>query len=110
MKWLIKRFLFPLCAFLVVNSSGISQIDVNHVISIGRNALYFNDYVVSIGYFNQVIATRPWLAEPYLYRAIAKVSLDDYVGAEVDAGKSIELNPYISRTYLVRGIALQNTN
>ena len=110
MKWLIKRFLFPLCAFLAVNSSGLSQIDVNHVISIGRNALYFNDYVVSIGYFNQVIATRPWLAEPYLYRAIAKVSLDDYVGAEVDAGKSIELNPYISRTYLVRGIALQNTN
>lgn len=86
-----------------------SQIDVEHVISIGRNALYFNDYVVSIGYFNRVIDTRPWLAEPYLYRSIAKISLEDYNGAALDASESIRLNPYISRSYLVRGVAYQNT-
>lgn len=85
-----------------------AQIDVDHVISIGRNALYFNDYVVSIGYFNRVIDTRPWLAEPYLYRSIAKISLEDYRGAERDASESIKLNPYISRSYLVRGVAYQN--
>lgn len=109
MIYFSKRYLLLLLAVLGLYRSGFAQIDVNHVISIGRNALYFNDYVVSIGYFNQVIATRPWLAEPYLYRAIAKISLDDYVGAEQDAAKSIELNPYISRSYLVRGVAQQNT-
>lgn len=85
-----------------------AQIDVDHVISIGRNALYFNDYVVSIGYFNRVIDTRPWMAEPYLYRSIAKISLEDYSGTIADATMSIQQNPYITRSYLVRGVAYQN--
>lgn len=103
-----KKYVLMVMAILGFCNSGIAQIDVEHVISIGRNALYFNDYVVSIGYFNRVIDTRPWLAEPYLYRAIAKISLDDYVGAEADAKESMLRNPYISRAYLVRGVALQN--
>lgn len=86
-----------------------SQIDVEHVISIGRNALYFNDYVVSIGYFNQAIDARPFLAMPYYYRAVGKISLEDYNGAITDASACIERNPFISKAYLVRGIALQNT-
>lgn len=85
-----------------------AQIDVDHVISIGRNALYFNDYVVSISYFNRAIDARPWLAMPYLYRSIAKISLDDYQGAIQDASACIERNPYLGRAYLVRGIAYQN--
>lgn len=84
------------------------QIDVDHVISIGRNALYFNDYVVSIGYFNQAIDARPFLAMPYYYRAVGKISLEDYSGAAEDAAACIERNPFISKAYLVRGIARQN--
>lgn len=89
-------------------SSLYAQIDVNRVMTIGRNALYFKDYVVSIGYFNQVIGSRPWMAEPYFYRAVAKVSLDDFSGAEADASKCIERNPFIPKAYLVRGVAKQN--
>lgn len=102
-----KRFVTLLLS-VSMGSSAIAQIDVEHVISIGRNALYFNDYVVSIGYFNRAIDARPWIAAPYLYRSIAKISLDDYQGAIDDATQCIERNPYISRAYLVRGIAHQN--
>lgn len=102
-----KRFATLLLS-ITMGSSAVAQIDVEHVISIGRNALYFNDYVVSIGYFNRAIDARPWIAAPYLYRSIAKISLDDYQGAIDDATQCIERNPYISRAYFVRGIAHQN--
>lgn len=88
--------------------SAMAQINVEHVISIGRNALYFDDYVVAIGYFNRAIDARPWMAEPYLYRSIAKISLEDYRGAAEDASLCIERNPFLSRAYLVRGVARQN--
>lgn len=103
-----KKRLATLLLSISMGSSAIAQIDVEHVISIGRNALYFNDYVVSIGYFNRAIDARPWMASPYLYRSIAKISLDDYQGALDDATQCLERNPYISRAYLVRGIANQN--
>ena len=56
----------------------IAQINTDRVLAIGRNALYFEDYVLSIQYFNQVIRSKPWLAEPYFYRAVAKINLEDY--------------------------------
>ncbi len=102
-----RRILVALVA-LGLYGTASAQIDVEHVISIGRNALYFNDYIVSIGYFNRAIDARPWMAEPYLYRSIAKISLDDYQGAIEDASLSIDRNPYLSRAYVVRGIAHQN--
>jgi hypothetical protein len=61
-----------------------AQINTDRVMAIGRNALYFEDYVLSIQYFNQVINARPYLAEPYFYRGLAKINLDDFEGAEVD--------------------------
>ena len=53
-----------------------AQIDTDRVMSIGRNALYFEDYVLSIQYFNQVINAKPYLAESYFYRGLAKFNLD----------------------------------
>lgn len=105
-----RQLLTLLWALVLTVAPLWGQIDVEHVISIGRNALYFNDYVVSIGYFNQAIDTRPWLADPYFYRAVAKVNLEDYKGAEQDATLCLERNPFISRAYLLRGIARQNLN
>ncbi|WP_373775585.1 hypothetical protein, partial [Porphyromonas loveana] len=63
-----KRILLLLVSLLSAVATVRAQIDVDRVITIGRNALYFNDYVVSIGYFNQVVDLRPWMAEPYFYR------------------------------------------
>ena len=87
---------------------GFSQINADQVLNIGRNALYFEDYVVAIQYFNQAINTKPYLAKPYFFRAIAKLNLEDYVGAEEDASKAIELNEFITDAWEVRGVARQN--
>ena len=53
----------------------VAQINTEQVLNIGRNALYFDDYILAIQYFNQVIAQKPYLAEPYYYRAVANVPI-----------------------------------
>ncbi len=85
-----------------------AQINTDQVLQIGRNALYFEDYVLSIQYFNQVIAAKPYLAQPYFFRALAKYNLDDFKGAEADACLAIERNPFITDAYELRGVARQN--
>ncbi len=59
-------------------------------------------------YFNQVIKSKPWLAEPYFYRAVAKINLDDYKGAEEDCTLCLERNPFLVQAYYARGIARQS--
>lgn len=88
--------------------SGRAQINTDQVLQIGRNALYFEDYILSIQYFNQVIAAKPYLAQPYFYRALAKLNLDDFRGAEADATLAIDRNPFITDAYELRGVARQN--
>lgn len=75
---------------------------------IGKNALYFEDYVLSIQYFNQVITAKPYLADPYYFRAVAKFMLDDFKGAEEDATECLVRNPYYTAAYQLRGAARQN--
>lgn len=87
---------------------GKSQINTEQVLRVGQNALYFEDYMLSIQYFNQVIQAKPYLAQPYFFRAIAKLNLEDYAGAKEDATLAIERNPFITDAYEVRGVALQN--
>ena len=99
----MRKLKFLIVSLLLGSSVASAQIDVQQVLSIGRNAIYFNDYIVSMGYFNQVIGLRPWMAEPYFYRSVAKINLDDYRGAEEDATLALERNPFLSRAYLVRG-------
>lgn len=80
-----------------------AQLNTDRITAIGRNALYFNDYVLSIQYFNQVIKLKPYLAEPYLLRGIAKVQLSDYQGSLLDLNKAIERNPFHPGAYYTRG-------
>jgi tetratricopeptide (TPR) repeat protein len=84
------------------------QINTNRVMVIGKNALYFEDYVLAIQYFNQVIRSKPYLAEPYLYRGLAKLSLDDFGGAEADFTLCVERNPFLVYAYQYRGAARQS--
>ncbi len=83
----------------------LAQINTDRVMSIGRNALYFEDYVLSIQYFNQVINAKPYLAEPYFYRGLAKINLDDFQGAEDDCSEALERNPFVVSAYQIRGLA-----
>ena len=89
----MKKYTLAALGLLLSASTLRAQIDVEQALSIGRNAIYFNDYIVSMGYFNQIIGLRPWMAEPYFYRAVAKINLDDYAGAEADASLALERNP-----------------
>lgn len=81
-----------------------AQLNTDRIMLIGRNALYFEDYVLSIQYFNKVIEAKPFLHEPYFFRGLAKYYLDDFKGAESDLDKAIEKNPYVSRSYQLRGM------
>ena len=101
------RFLLVL-AMMVAALFTQAQINTDQVVNIGRNALYFEDYILAIQYFNQAIKAKPFLAEPYFYRSVAKISLEDYRGAEQDAGLAIERNPFIVDAYQVRGVSRQN--
>ena len=94
--------MFPVMAF--------GQINTERVMTIGRNALYFEDYVLSIQYFNQAINAKPYLAEPYFYRGLAKMNLDDFSGAEADCTEAIERNPFVPSAYQVRGISRIHQN
>lgn len=87
-----------------------AQLNTDRITAIGRNALYFEDYVLSIQYFNQVIRIKPYLSEPYFYRAIAKIQLEDYQGALQDCNAAIERNPFSPGCYYARGYIYRQLN
>lgn len=96
-KILTVLILFPTLVY--------AQINTDRVMTIARNALYFEDYVLSIQYFNQVINAKPYLYEPYFFRALAKLNLEDFQGAETDCDAAIQRNPFVVGAYQVRGLA-----
>ena len=104
----MKRALTFLILLFTIAVQTQAQVNTDRVMAIGRNALYFEDYVLSIQYFNQVIKAKPWMAEPYFYRAVAKLNLDDFRGAEEDCTLSLERNPFLAQAYYARGIARQS--
>jgi len=81
-----------------------AQYNIDRLLTIGRSALYYEDYVLSMQYFNQAISAKPYLYEPWFFRGIAKYSLDDYAGAEADCSEAIQRNPYVVSLYELRGI------
>ena len=95
--------LYCLFLFCLVMGMSYAQLNTERILSIGRNALYFEDYVLSIQYFNQIIKVKPYMAEPYMFRAIAKVQLGDYSGAEKDCEEVIKRNPFLPGAYYIRG-------
>ena len=108
MKRLAYIILFILnCQFPIVNSA-FAQINTDRVMLMGRNALYYEDYVLSIQRFNMVISAKPFLSEPYFFRGLAKFYLEDYKGAEADCTSAIERNPYVENNYALRGLCYVN--
>lgn len=85
-----------------------AQINTDQVMQVGKNALYFEDYILSIQYFNQIIAAKPYLAQPYFFRGLAKYNLDDYQGAIADASLALERNPFLNDAYELRAVSYQN--
>ena len=100
----MKKYIL-LIALAVSVLTAKAQFNVDRLITSGKVALHYEDYVLSIQYFNQVIALKPFLYEPWQYRAVAKFYLDDFGGAETDASEAIALNPYIDILYDLRAIS-----
>lgn len=106
------RLILLLAVSLIILSGNVSrcyaQINTDRVLLMGRNALYFEDYVLAIQRFNMVINAKPWLGEPYFYRSLAKYYLEDYQGAEIDCGVALERNPYMCNYYQLRALCRIN--
>ena len=99
------RAFFGVVVLVFGFSTGLkAQINTDHMMMVGRNALYFKDYVLSIQYFNQVINAKPYLFEPYFFRGLAKFYLDDFGGAESDCTQAIDRNPFVADSYQVRAL------
>jgi tetratricopeptide (TPR) repeat protein len=98
----LKRF-YLIAFYLLSQLTAMAQWNTDRIMDMGQNAMYFSDYVISIQYFNQVIAIKPYLAEPYLMRAHAKYFLGDFEGAEQDCTEAINRNPFVPRAYYIRG-------
>ena len=101
-KLLMQKSIFTLLFFFQIFTLK-AQLNTDKLLNVGANALYFKDYVLSIQYFNQIIKVKPFLDKPYLYRAIAKINLEDYNGALADLEIVIEKNEFISMAYYARG-------
>ncbi len=98
-----------LAAVSLLSSSGVlAQVNAEQVLNIGRNVLSMEDYMLSIQYFNQAIKAKPYLSDPYFFRALAKLYLEDYKGAEEDCTMALERNKFKTETYKLRGFARQN--
>ena len=82
----------------------MAQYNTDRLITIGRSALYYEDYVLAIQYFNQAITAKPYLYEPWFFRGVAKYYLDDFAGAESDCTQAIGRNPYVTNCYELRGL------
>ena len=93
---------------LVAGTCAQAQINADRVLLMGRNALYYEDYVLAIQRFNLVINAKPWQAEPYFYRGLAKFYLEDYQGGEIDCGSALERNPYVGQYYMLRALCRSN--
>lgn len=104
----MRRIFWLVVLITILTGGGAkAQIDTDRMSIIGRNALYFEDYILAIQYFNQIITAKPFLSEPYYFRAVGKYNLDDLKGAEQDVDKALELNPYYVDAYNLRGIVRQ---
>jgi len=88
----------------LLSSAAGAQFNTDRLVMVGRSALYYEDYVLSIQYFNQAISAKPFLYEPWFYRGVAKFYLDDFTGAEADCSKAIELNPFVPDVFELRGL------
>ena len=106
----VSKYIFVFCLLSFVLCPAKAQLNTDHITAVGRNALYFEDYVLSIQYFNQVIHLKPYLAEPYFYRAIAKIQLEDYQGALRDCNSAIDRNPFSPGYYYARGYVYRQLN
>lgn len=104
----ILKYILIAAVFYICPLAADAQINAEQVINIGKNVLSMDDYMLSIQYFNQAIKAKPYLADPYFLRGLAKMNLDDFKGAELDCTEAIRRNKFKTEAYKLRGFARQH--
>lgn len=84
------------------------QINAEQAVRIGANVMSMKDYMLAISYFNQAIKAKPYLADPWFMRALAKVNLDDFQGALSDCDSTEARKKYYPDLYRLRGFCHLN--
>lgn len=108
-----KGILIKLIMAIVISITVLpcrAQVNAEQVTAIGRNVLSMDDYMLAIHYFNMAIKAKDYLAEPYFLRALAKMKLDDFGGAEADATTAIARSKYLLEAYKLRGFVRLQQN
>lgn len=82
----------------------VAQVNTRSVLAMGRNALFYQDYVAALQYFTMCVNAKPYLGEAYYYRALSRFYLGDYLGADADATLCLDRNPYIPNLLPLRAI------
>lgn len=85
-----------------------AQINTRAETQQGQQALYAGNYPVAVEHFTQAIAGKPYLAEPYSLRALARYNMRDLEGAKADAATATTLNPFLPGAWEVMGGAAQD--
>ncbi len=80
----------------------------NYFLQAGRTAIINDKYLDAISLLNMELKLDPNSHLAYFLRGIAKYYLEDYVGAELDYSKTIELAPYFSDAYFNRAAVRSN--
>jgi len=101
---MVKKLSLTLLALLLLCHPAAAQYNTDRLVMIGRSALFYEDYVLSMQYFNQAIQSKPYLYEPWFFRGVAKYYLEDYAGSERDCTEALERNPYVVNIYELRGL------
>lgn len=100
--------LLSLC-FSLIPQKALSQVNTQQVLLMGRAALYYDDFITAIHYFNTVLEAKPYLADALYYRAVAKFSLEDYESAQADLDQAVLFNPFRVEFYQLRGLCRIHT-
>jgi len=100
----VSKRLARVLILLILTLNLTAQVNIKHFMTLGENALRENNFQEALKNFNVVITYKPDLFEPYFLRGIAKYNLGDYLGAEGDFSRSIEMHPLYSHAYHYRGV------
>ena len=63
----MKHLIVLIMIALFVPHKAAAQFNTDRLMVSGRSALYYEDYVLSIQYFNQVLTAKPYLYEPWFF-------------------------------------------
>lgn len=101
MKSFLTAVSFSCILFSSACSIGQTQYNYRQVaVTQLRNGLYFD----ALNTLNEAIKHEPGSHDLYFFRGYAKFGLDDYIGAEADYSRSIDIFPYQPDVYINRAI------